>query len=161
MSGFFAGCEDFGGWEAGETITTETLRARRNPVFQSPLDRARTLRKTAFLRVLSVSVVRCCFRRLVAALPRCDSVTSVSLWWRFQTHEEHSGGRVRLGVTSGGPRRLVDGFAALRPLPSTLHPPPYPPPSAFCPLPSAFRPLPSRKLSARIADPCRVSRFNR
>src|SRR6266446_8084828 len=36
-SGFFSGGKDSGGWKAGKTMTTETLRARRKTVFEEKL----------------------------------------------------------------------------------------------------------------------------
>ena len=54
----FLGMRRSGGWEAGETITTETLRARRNRSFNRTSRPCEDSRKTAFLRVLSVSVVK-------------------------------------------------------------------------------------------------------
>src|SRR5258708_8010521 len=55
----------FGGWEAGETITTETPRGTERS-----------------LRDLCVSVVWVWFSFLVAAMPRCASVVWVRFWLR-------------------------------------------------------------------------------
>jgi len=77
----FLGREDSGRWKAGETMTTETLRARRKTVFSRNLrtsDLARPLRKTVFLRELCVSVVGLGSGRASASLGCALSLLSVN-----------------------------------------------------------------------------------